>query len=175
MEFSDQALHSEVPWIFQTGCSWRPPLGISPTPPSPTLRPHTPRSTPFSGSPWQWGNQLFPSEISAPNPYFANIHFSEKQPKIATAYNLASACMSLPALAVCLTGHRQRVQGIYWSPSWNFRWRWCPLFSRSAGENASLFQFTAFHPETSLCPWKMPGLFCCFLFCNCMILMVWII
>lgn len=99
------------------------PPGPLATSPSPTLRPHTPRSTPFSSSPWQWGNQLFPSEISAPNPYFANIHFSEKQPKIATAYNLASACMSLPALAVCITGHRERVQGIYWSPSWNFHWR----------------------------------------------------
>ena len=98
------------------------PLGLSTTPPSPTLRPHTPRSTPFSGSPWQWGNQLLPSEISAPNPYFANIHFSEKQPKIATAYNLASACLSLPAFTVCLTGHRERVQGIYWSPN-KFHWR----------------------------------------------------
>lgn len=128
------------------------PLGLSATPPSPTLRPHTLRSTPFSASPWQWGNQLFPSEISAPNPYFADIHFSEKQPKIATAYNLASACISLPALTVCLTQHGERVQGIYWSPRWNFHWRCRPSFSRSAGESDSLLQLTSFHPETSMCP-----------------------
>lgn len=87
---------------------------------APPSGPHTRVHAPLRADLGSGGTSYFLLRLQFPNPYFANIYFSEKQTKLATAYNLASACTILSPLTVCLTGHRERVQGVSWSPSWHF-------------------------------------------------------